>query len=347
MTRAELKTAARASLKGNWGTVIVATLLNGMILLALGLVLNLLAPIATLLVSGPLVFGMVYIYLQVADGQQPQASDLFKGFAHFGNTFLLNFLRNLFVALWSLLLVVPGIMKSYSYAMAFYIMADQPDTGAQEALEKSKELMEGHRMELFMLQLSFFGWFMLCGVTFGLASFYVVPYMGATLAMYYRDLRGHAMVERRTPQPEPEDEPIAEEAGLGYLGGGEAGATVVLRSDRLPAAPVYQGEAGTGVFTGVGGGLAGQVYSLPDAQAFAIGRDPSVSGILADQANASISRCHCTVQYSAAGGCYFVTDLSSNGTFINGIPLEKNTPQRVTPGTLVSLGDGRESFRLE
>ena len=81
-------------------------------------------------------------------------------------------------------------MKSYSYAMTWYVLADHPEMGANEAITKSKEIMQGHRMELFILQLSFIGWFLLGSITFGLAYIYVIPYMETTIANFYNEIKG-------------------------------------------------------------------------------------------------------------------------------------------------------------
>ena len=94
-----------------------------------------------------------------------------------------------FTFLWSLLLVIPGIIKAYAYSMSFYILADNPELTASEALAKSQSLMRGHKMELFILELSFIGWFFLIGLTFGLAAIYVAPYMEATMANFYNSIK--------------------------------------------------------------------------------------------------------------------------------------------------------------
>lgn len=100
------------------------------------------------------------------------------------------FLRDLFIGLWSLLLIVPGIIKSYDYYLVDCILADDPDMSAMDALRKSKEMMKGHRWNAFVLNLSFLGWYLLSALTFGLLDiFYVKPYICATDAELYLALK--------------------------------------------------------------------------------------------------------------------------------------------------------------
>ena len=100
----------------------------------------------------------------------------------------------LFVFLWTLLLIIPGIIKSYAYSMAYYIKLDHPEYTAKQALKASEELMYGHKWQLFLLDLSFIGWFLLGIVTFGAALVWAAPYMGASKVEFYHDLTKGAVV---------------------------------------------------------------------------------------------------------------------------------------------------------
>ena len=93
------------------------------------------------------------------------------------------------VFLWSLLLVVPGIIKGYAYSQAFYLLNDNKKLGYKEALEESEKMMDGHKWELFVLQLSFIGWSLLAVLTCGIGFLWLTPYMNTTLANYYEDLK--------------------------------------------------------------------------------------------------------------------------------------------------------------
>ena len=100
----------------------------------------------------------------------------------------LGILRVLVVALGLLLFILPGILASYSYRMAFMLLADNPDWSPWRALRESRQLMYGHRWRLACLDASFIGWFLLVGVTFGLAGLFVMPYYATAHAAFYEDL---------------------------------------------------------------------------------------------------------------------------------------------------------------
>ena len=89
----------------------------------------------------------------------------------------------------ALLLIIPGIVKAFSYAMAPYILADNPELTARESLNESKRIMDGHKFDLFVLQLSFFWWYILGSITFGIAYVYVIPYINATTANFYNSIK--------------------------------------------------------------------------------------------------------------------------------------------------------------
>ena len=123
-----------------------------------------------------------YILNQTA---QPGIGTLLDGFrsGHYVNIVLTMFLRDLFTTLWSLLLVVPGIVKHYEYLMVPYIIAENPAMDYKEAFQISKQMMDGEKMEAFIMDLSFLGWYLLSAVTCGLlAIFYVNPYVQASFA---------------------------------------------------------------------------------------------------------------------------------------------------------------------
>ena len=115
---------------------------------------------------------------------------VFQGFTRFWKAFVLLLLVYVRIFLWSLLLIVPGIIAAYRYSQAVYIFFENPELSASEVLRRSGELMRGHKWEYFVYELSFFWWFMLGIVTLGLAFFYVAPYQAVTFGAYYRYLNG-------------------------------------------------------------------------------------------------------------------------------------------------------------
>ena len=146
--------------------------------------------IISLVIMSPLRISHNYAYLEAAKDQKPGFSMLGYGYKNcWGNSILLNLLTLVFTFLWSLLFFIPGIIKTYSYSMSSYIMAENPNIGALEAITKSKEMMKGHKFDFFILDLSFIFWYLLILITCGFASIYVAPYVNATRTNFYLKLK--------------------------------------------------------------------------------------------------------------------------------------------------------------
>jgi uncharacterized membrane protein len=143
------------------------------------------------ILGGVIQLGYAKFLLKQHDQQEPQANDLFSYFDHFGTGFCQLLLRNIYTALWSLLFVIPGIVASYRYAMTPYILAENPELTASEAINISKEMMYDHKWELFCLDLSFFGWHLLCGLTGNLGYIALNPYTNAARTVFYRQLQAN------------------------------------------------------------------------------------------------------------------------------------------------------------
>ena len=196
MDRAELKARACAQLGGGifqnlWMMGLAVCLLVGLLESAAATILP---AIGALIVIGPLEYGQAYIFLKQARDRQPvQLGDMFRGFQDdFGGTFLIGFLTQLFVALWSLLFLIPGIVKSYAYSMAYYVKLDHPDYGWKACIDESRRLMDGHKWEKFVLDLSFLGWIFVGALCLGVGTLWVTPYMAATEAQFYEYVRSCA-----------------------------------------------------------------------------------------------------------------------------------------------------------
>lgn len=125
----------------------------------------------------------------------PRIETMFSRFSIFGNALVLRLLMLLKILLWTLLLIIPGIVAAYRYAMAPYLLAEHPELSATEAIEQSKVMMSGNKGRLFCLQLSFIGWFLLSALTGGIGYFFLAPYTKAAETAFYLDLTG------RLPQP--------------------------------------------------------------------------------------------------------------------------------------------------
>ena len=219
MCASELRAKARESLKGSYWPAVLAALIAGffgallagsfgisinvdqealefffpktaavllMIITALGVVTSAFG-LVRLILGGVIQLGYAQYLLKQHDREVTDIRDLFSQFDRFGQGFLQKFLCGLFVALWSLLLVIPGIIKGYAYAMTPFIMAENPQMTARDAIKRSQELMDGHKWELFCLEFSFIGWNLLAVLTLGIGTFFLNPYMNAAYAAFYRE----------------------------------------------------------------------------------------------------------------------------------------------------------------
>lgn len=126
--------------------------------------------------------------LNLCDGWPARFDDLFSQFKYFGKVFVLYFLMGLYTALWGLLFVIPGIVASYRYAMAPYILLDNPELTPSECISRSKEIMYGNKADLFVLELTFIGWAILTVFTLGVGNLFLQPYIAVSKAVFYRKL---------------------------------------------------------------------------------------------------------------------------------------------------------------
>lgn len=180
----DLKTTAKTKLKGHTGTYILAVIIMGVIT---GITSQLAG--LSILLTGAFSLAFVMMDLKLLSDQGIEVGDVFEGFKNFVPSLFLMLKQSLFLVLWTLLFIPVGIVKSFSYTMSYYILAENPDMTAGEAITKSREMMNGHKMDLFFVYLSFIGWFFLCILTFGLAFFYVGPYMQVTKGAFYNEIK--------------------------------------------------------------------------------------------------------------------------------------------------------------
>ncbi len=219
----DFREKARNALNGNWGTAIgtglLAAFLGGStvtenlnfsdsltnentlnqlsiemlsILLVFTLIISLVifvSAVIKFIIGGVITLGYAKFNLNLIDGKKAQVSDLFSQFQYFGNAFLMQLLRMIFIFLWMLLFIIPGIIASYSYAMTPYILYENPEMSANDAIKASKELMDGNKGRLFCLELSFIGWHLLAVFTFGIGYLWLIPYQEAAYAAFYREIK--------------------------------------------------------------------------------------------------------------------------------------------------------------
>ena len=193
MNRAELKSMAKEQIRGNIGILFVVTLViaavSGIASALLSLIPVVGSLLAAVIVTPAFSLSLVRVYLALAKGVKPQAKDAFSGFDDFWSAFKVIFLVGLYTFLWSLLFVIPGIVKGISYSMAMYVLAENKGMSATECINASKEMTNGHKMDLFVLSLSFIGWMILGSITLGIAYIWITPYMQATFTNAYNSLK--------------------------------------------------------------------------------------------------------------------------------------------------------------
>ena len=130
--------------------------------------------------------------LDLIDGITPRIGSLFSFFGHWKNIILTSIRVSVYVTLWSLLCFIPGIIAAYKYAMVPYILAEDPTTPPSEALERSKEIMDGYKWHYFVLHLTFIGWTLLCVLSCGIGFIWLNPYINASAAAFYREISNYS-----------------------------------------------------------------------------------------------------------------------------------------------------------
>lgn len=228
MESAYYREQARESLRGNWGKAVIVCLLGTLLgadvmtigtvenrrgsikdnieyfrhqvdssvfrmflLILLGVIsIILVYSIIAFIIGGAIQLGMITFFIGLHQGEPVSVSDLFSQFHSFGKALGLRIVTVFFVWLWSLLLVIPGIIAAFRYSMAPYILAENPDIGVMEALDLSKRMMMGNKLRLFFLGLSFFGWMLLGVITGGIALLWVNPYIESAYVAFYLDISG-------------------------------------------------------------------------------------------------------------------------------------------------------------
>lgn len=215
-TSSEFKAEGLELLKGNWVKALLVCLIvwfvaasgdllqtqtveeiykNGQVIHKVVEKKSSLLGIVNFLFAGPAYFGLAAFYMKLKRQGQAEVGDVLKGMDRFGRNFLTELLMTIFIALWTLLLIIPGIIAYYSYSMTWFILNDNPELTSSQAIARSKELMRGKKMALFQLQVSFIGWAILAYVgaivTMGLSLVPLQAYYNAAKLSFYEDLISH------------------------------------------------------------------------------------------------------------------------------------------------------------
>lgn len=182
-----LMKSARESLNGRWGLSIGTFLVYTLIMGSFGAMQK--VGLVSLLVGGPMALGAAMFSLSISRGKEARLEQVFDGFRFFTNALITYLLMILYVFLWLLLLIIPGIIAALSYSMTFYILADNPTLKPQDVLLQSKQMMDGYKWKLFYLLLLFFLLALLCILTLGIGFLWFIPYLNVTMAKFYDDIK--------------------------------------------------------------------------------------------------------------------------------------------------------------
>lgn len=188
MNNEEIRREAREMLSDKWLKLALIWLIYGVIL-SMTPATKGFGSVVSIVLGGPLMLGIARVFLKLWRREDFQIEELFDGFKDFSRSLVAYLLMNLYVILWSLLLIVPGIIAAISYSMTFFILAEDPAIDAQEALRRSKQMMEGHKTEYFMLMLSFIGWFLLTLLTAGMGFLLLSSYTTMSSAIFYQRIK--------------------------------------------------------------------------------------------------------------------------------------------------------------
>ncbi|GEM_PF-1655272 len=213
MNFAYLKDSAKANLTGQWGAAIGILLLNGIVQSVPSLFVQfsenyrlLLISYAASLALLPLQVGYIRFFLVLAQGGPAEVGDLFYSFqgGRYGRTLGTLLLMSVIILMWFIFIItIPiAIIKSFAYAMTPYILADEDYShlSGMDVLRESEGMMDGRKMDFFVLGLSFIGWYLVVIITCGLAAFYVTPYVSQTMAQFYLEAKGTPVAPKAPPQ---------------------------------------------------------------------------------------------------------------------------------------------------
>ncbi|MCI8742937.1 MAG: DUF975 family protein [Lachnospiraceae bacterium] len=340
-------------LLGLLGTLSILPYALAAVLFAVCVCIAPLAPFASCIVNGIysniLDVGERNFYLRsIQDGAPAPVSTIFSGFksGYYGTSAKILIFRNIFQSLWSLLFVIPGIVKGYEYRMIPYLIAEYPEKGQDEIFGMSKQMMTGNKMKVFVFDLSFTGWVILAMIPAGLGIPFLLPYYSAACTELYLALKEECLGIPRSSGGsghvvyQPESQKLLSPGNYNY--DDDDAPTVDINYNAAQPAQIQ--AYGRPMLVGIQGEYAGATIPIEPGQKLIVGRDSSRCNVIL--ASPQVSRLHMTVEY--AGNKFIVVDYSSYGTFdVERGQLPKETSVTVAPGTTLRLGNGNDTFRLD
>lgn len=186
-TSVEYRGIARSNLNGNWGNAIIVCLIATIISTLLGFI-PIVGYVVTILLTGQLAVGEFNYFIKLHNKEDASVGSVFVNFgSQLLNNFIVYILQTIYVILWMLLFIIPGIIKGYSYAMTMFLKSKNPQLGANEAITLSRKIMDGKKWSLFCLHFSFIGWVILSVLTLGIGLIFLLPYMQSAITAFYED----------------------------------------------------------------------------------------------------------------------------------------------------------------
>ncbi len=210
----ENRAVARAALKGNWTTAVLGCIV-AMGIMSLGSTIPVLGSIVVLLLSGAISLGLTSLFMAIIRNEEKKSVNMVFDYCRdFSKPFLATLLMGLYILLWILIPIVGifiAIVKSYSYSMTYYLMRDDASLTANEAITKSREIMNGHKWRFFCLQFSFIGWSLLSVLTLGIGFIWLIPYTEAASAAFYEEIKPETIPTANANSYEEAESEVKEE----------------------------------------------------------------------------------------------------------------------------------------
>ena len=258
-TNQDYKNEAFAALHNNWSPAVVATILYCVIIAAVvgpsevkSMPYYLLcgSSLVGIFALNPLSVGFVNAFRMLVDAKDNRITrNMFViGFTNWLHIVWVTFLMNVFLFLWTLLLVIPGIIKAFSYAMTPFIISEHPEMSANDAIDESRRIMAGHKFDLFYLFLSFIGWFLLGLLSLGIGFFWIIPYVQAAEVAFYNDIKGGpqpASAQSGPAAPASTPDSFAPSAGTPSTDAPSTGA-ISAASTAVPSSPDSPSDSQSG-----------------------------------------------------------------------------------------------------
>lgn len=341
-TRAELKSRAKAGLKNYIWMAVLAGIVSGLVISLGGGLIGLLAlipivgwiasPILALIFGAAIGTGICSYYTKsTRTGADAGMGEIFSGLQ--GGKMGTIAGVTIFYWLWQLVPIM-NIIKRYELYFVYYLTAEFPEKSRKEIFDLSKRMMDGNKMNAFILELSFIGWTLLGMITCGIGMLFVTPYINATAAELYLWLKEERLgIPREDVHTSPSGQgSVMNQNPSGQISQNNGGAGMIAM------------ETKKGYLTGIQGEFTGANIPIERGEVLKIGRDPAQCNIVIK--GAQTSRLHLIVEFD--GNAFRVTDQSSLGTFnLQGGQLPKGQAVLLQSGTYLQLGNGGDVFMLE